>query len=87
MHAYLRSIFYGAEKPERGYADIIRYLVGKYIESGEWDVKFESGRTLLHFAAYGGDLSQVKYLVEKGAGLLWKVMLELSGISLKKVLM
>ncbi|NPB03405.1 MAG: hypothetical protein GXO39_03195 [Thermotogae bacterium] len=50
-----------------GHPQVVKYLVGEFIRRGSVDVKFHDGKTLLHFAAYGGDLKQMKYLVEKGA--------------------
>ena len=44
---------------------VAKYLVGVYISRGMTDVKFSNGLTLLHFAAYGGDVKQVRYLIEK----------------------
>ncbi len=47
--------------------EVVKYLVGVYISRGMINVKFSDRKTLLHFAAYGGDINQVKYLVRKGA--------------------
>ena len=44
---------------------IVRYLVSKYIKAKRWNERFVGGTTLLHFAAFGGDMNQVRYLVEK----------------------
>ncbi len=45
---------------------VVRYLVGILIKRGKWNVKFKDGKNLLHFAAFGGNLKQVKYLIGKG---------------------
>lgn len=51
---------------EKDHYDIVRYLVGALIKRGMWNVKLENNLTLLHYAAFGRDLSQVKYLIKKG---------------------
>ncbi len=43
----------------------VRLLVGIYIRRDMVDVTFRDGSTLLHFAADGGDMDQIKYLIEE----------------------
>ena len=57
-----------ASKSDSNHIKIVRYLVGKYIKAGkavEWYEELKDGKHLLHYAAFGGDMNQVKYLVEE----------------------